>query len=181
MLEGRLIRRRFRHHWKNYLLQCGLSTLALLMVLLVVDVVLQAAIVVAIASSAFIVFIMPHSKASIPRRVIGGHLVAIVVAAALATLYQLPVLGELVHGSHLAGDLIAVASVGLSILFMVLTRTEHAPAAGTALGLVVGGWAPSAVLFVLLGAVMLSTAHTLLRSRRQPGPNPPKDDFGDSP
>ena len=74
-------------------------------------------------------------------------------------------LGELVHGSHLAGDLIAVASVGLSILFMVLTRTEHAPAAGTALGLVVGGWAPSAVLFVLLGAVMLSTAHTLLRSR----------------
>ncbi len=94
VLEGRLIRRRFRHHWKNYLLQCGLSTLALLMVLLVVDVVLQAAIVVAIASSAFIVFIMPHSKASIPRRVIGGHLVAIVVAAALATLYQLPVLGD---------------------------------------------------------------------------------------
>ena len=41
VLEGRLIRRRFRRHWKNYLLQCGLSTLALLMVLLVVDVVLQ--------------------------------------------------------------------------------------------------------------------------------------------
>ena len=93
MLEGRLIRRRFRRHWKNYLLQCGLSTLALLMVLLVVDVVLQAAIVVAIASSAFIVFIMPHSKASIPRRVIGGHLVAIVVAAALGSVDIYIILG----------------------------------------------------------------------------------------
>ncbi len=118
-LEGLLIRRRFRHHWKNYLLQCGLSTLALLMVLLVVDVVLQAAIVVAIASSAFIVFIMPHSKASIPRRVIGGHLVAIIVGTALATVYVLPVLGELASESHLVGDLIAVAAVGLSILLMV--------------------------------------------------------------
>ena len=75
-LEGRLIGRRFRQHWRNYLLQCGLSTLALLLVLLVMDVVLQAAIVVAIASSAFIVFIMPHSKASRPLRVIGGHVVA---------------------------------------------------------------------------------------------------------
>ena len=74
-------------------------------------------------------------------------------------------LGELAHGSHLAGDLLAVASVGLSILFMVLTRTEHPPAAGTALGLIVGGWELTAASFVLLEAVMLSAAHILLRSR----------------
>ena len=48
---------------------------------------------------------------------------------------------------------------------MVLTKTEHAPAAGTALGLIVGGWAPSAVFFVLLGAFMLSAANLLLRPR----------------
>ena len=167
-LEGRLTGRRFRQHWRNYLLQCGLSTLALLLVLLVMDVVLQAAIVVAIAASAFIVFIMPHSKASRPRRVIGGHVVAIIVATALDTVYLAPVLGELAHGSHLAGDVLAVASVGLSILLMVLTRTEHPPAAGTALGLIVEGvegWDPTAALFVLLGAVMLSAAHFFLRSR----------------
>ena len=135
------------------------------MVLLVMDVVLQAAIIVAIASSSFIVFIMPHSKASSPRQVIGGHVVAIIVATAVAAVYLIPVLGELAHGSHLAGDLLAVASVGLSILFMVLTRTEHPPAAGTALGLIVGGWELTAASFVLLEAVMLSAAHILLRSR----------------
>ena len=48
---------------------------------------------------------------------------------------------------------------------MVLTDTEHPPAAGTALGLVVGGWSPSSVMFVLLGAVLLSVVHMLLRSR----------------
>ena len=69
-----LIDRRFRRRWKNYVLQCGLSALALLMVLLVVDVVLRAAIVVAIASSSFVVFVMPHSVAVLPRKVIGGPL-----------------------------------------------------------------------------------------------------------
>ena len=165
LLEGRLIDRRFRRRWKNYLFQCGLSTLALLLILLVVDVVLQAAIVVAIASSAFIVFVIPHSTASSPQRVIGGHVVAVIVGTAFSALYLIPVLGELAVSHNLFRDLIDVLSVGLSILLMVLTNTEHPLAAGTALGLVVEGWTPSAVLFVLLGVVMLSVVHMLLRPR----------------
>ena len=108
-------------------------------------------------------FVAPHSQAASPRRVIGGHVVAAIVGAALSLLYFMPVFGEMALRSHLAIDVIAVLSVGLSILLMVLTNTEHAPAAGTALGLVVGGWAPSAILFVLLGAVILSAVHMLLR------------------
>ena len=165
LLEGRLIDRKFRRHWKNYLFQCALSTLALLLILLVVDVVLRAAIVVAIASSAFIVFVRPHGEASAPQRVVGGHVVAVIVGAAFSALYLIPGFGELAEGSHLARDLMAVLSVGLSTLIMVLTNTEHAPAAGTALGLVVGGWEPSAALFVLIGAVILAVTHTLLSPR----------------
>ena len=48
---------------------------------------------------------------------------------------------------------------------MVVTNTEHLPAAGTALGLVVSGWDPSGILFVLFGALMLSSVHMLLRPR----------------
>ena len=165
MLEGRLVDRRFRRHWKNYLFQCALSILALLLILLVMDVVLRAVIVVAIASSAFIVFVTPHSAASRPRRVIGGHVVASAIGSGLAMLYLVSGFGEMVAGSHLAVDIMAVLSVGMSILVMVLTDTEHPPAAGTALGLVVSGWSPSSVLFVLLGAVLLSLVHLLLRSR----------------
>ena len=126
-LEGHLIDRRFRRHWRNYIIQCGLAALALLIVLLVVDVVLQAAIVVAIASTAFIVFVAPHSMASTPRRVIGGHVVALIVGTAFSLLYLMPGFGEHIVGSHFAADVIAVFSVGLSILLMVMTNTEHPP------------------------------------------------------
>ena len=53
----------------------------------------------------------------------------------------------------------ATLSVGLGILIMVMTNTEHPPAAGTALG---HGWSPSAVGFVLVGAVILSAVRIVL-------------------
>ena len=53
----------FRRYWKNYLGQCALALLA---IMLIMDVVVRAAIVAAIASSAFIVFVMPHSRVSTP-------------------------------------------------------------------------------------------------------------------
>lgn len=66
VVGARLVDRKFRHSWKSYLFQSGLYMLALLVILLVVDVVLRAAIVVAIASTAFILFVAPHSQASSP-------------------------------------------------------------------------------------------------------------------
>ena len=65
----------------------------------------------------------------------------------------------------MAGDLMAVIAVGLSIFLMVTTKTEHPPAAGTALGLVVGGWALSTVLLVLFGAIILSVSHMAMQRR----------------
>ena len=162
--EEPLIDSQLRRYWKNYLVQCALATLALLAIMLVMDVVVRAAIVVAIASSVFIVFVMPHSRASIPRRVIGGHVVAVIVASGFALLHLTPV-GGFAAESHLASDLMAAAAVGLTILIMVSTNTEHPPAAGTVLVLAVEGWALSTVFIVLLGAVILSVVHAFLRPR----------------
>ncbi len=159
----RLIDRKFRQNWRSYLFQSALTMVALLIILLVIDVVLQAAIVVAIASTAFIVFVAPHSNAAGPRRVVGGHIVAVIVGTAISLAFLLLGLGELVSSSNATRDIVAVVSVGLSMLFMAVTNTEHPPAAGTALGLVVTGWTPSAVLFVVLGTIILSVIHLLLR------------------
>ncbi len=165
VLGGRLIDRKIRRRWGNYLFQCGLSTLALMLILLVEDVVLRAAIVVAIASTAFVVFVIPHSVASNPQRVIGGHVVAVIIGSAFSAALLIPQIGELTADSRLILDAIAAVSVGTSIFFMVITNTEHPPAAGTTLGLVVGGWTFSAVVFILTGAVILSIVHVLLKSR----------------
>ena len=43
--------------------------------------VFRAAIVAAVASSAFTVFVFPESLASTPRKVIGGHAVAVISGA----------------------------------------------------------------------------------------------------
>ena len=53
-----------RSRLPSYLFQCGLVTASLLIILLVEDALLKAAIVVAVASTAFTVFVVPDSAAS---------------------------------------------------------------------------------------------------------------------
>ena len=163
VLESRLPDQRLRHHPQNYIFQSALCMLALLAIILVVDVVLRAAIVVGVASSAFIVFMLPHSRASSPRRVIGGHAVAVAVGTVLSLMYLVPGWGDLAAMSPAFQNLMVVLAVGLGFLVMILTNTEHPPAAGTALGLVVADWTFSATLLVLVGMLMLSSIHMLLR------------------
>ena len=76
----------------NYLFQSGIATVSLIVILLVEDIVLRTAIVVAVASSVFTVFIVPNSIASSPRRVIGRHAVAVVAGAIFSSILLMPVL-----------------------------------------------------------------------------------------
>ena len=132
----RLLDPEFRARAPNYVFQCGLATAFLIAILLPENAVLRAAIVVAVASSAATIFVVPNSVAATPRRVVGGHVVAVVVGGAFSTVAGVP--GE---STYLVG-VMAALSVGLSILVMVSTDTEHPPAAETALGLVIYGWSP---------------------------------------
>ena len=72
----RLFDENFGRHRKNYLLQTGLAV-ALFVILLVERSVSQEAVIVAVAASTFIVFVVPNSVAAEPRRVVGGHLVGV--------------------------------------------------------------------------------------------------------
>ncbi len=75
---------RLKRHALNYAFQPVLATLALLTILLVGDVVLNAAIVDAMASTVFTIFVVPDSIASTPRRVVGGHTAGVVAGSAVA-------------------------------------------------------------------------------------------------
>ncbi len=143
----------------SYLFQCGLATIFLIAALLLHDAVLRAAIIVAVASSAFIIFVVPDSVAATPRRVIGGHIVAIIIGTIFAA-----IAGSHEESSYFV-DIMAALSVGLSILLMVSTNTEHPPAAGTALGLVIHGWSVPAVIFVLVSVLVLSIIRIVLRHK----------------
>lgn len=160
-----LFDKNLRPRLKNVVFQCGLATLSLVVILLVQNIVFSLAVVVAIASSAFIIFVFPDSLAATPRRVIGGQFVAAVAGSLFFGLLQIPAAAELASEYQLIVNGAAGLAVGLTIFLMVATNTEHPPAAGVALGLVIDPWQWATLVFVLTGALALSVIRAALRRR----------------
>ncbi len=140
---------------KRYLLQCGLATGVVLILLLILDVLTQTVLIAALGASTFIAFAVPRSPHSDPRHMIGGYLVGIISGG---------VLGSLVDVIHLTSPVaqheVMIASgalaTGLAMLLMVVTKTEHPPAAALALGLVLNQWDWYTLAFIMGGIVGLS-------------------------
>ena len=154
---------RFTHRWRIYVSQSMAAGLALFVILLVQDVISNGAIVAAIASSVAIVFFVPHSVASSPSRIVGGHVAAVVAAYIIVGLGLL--FPDSVVDTAWFNDMSGALALALVILLMTLTNTEHAPAAGTALGLAVRGIPGESVLFILTAAVIVALVRVILGSR----------------
>lgn len=140
----------------SYLLQTMLATLALLAVLSVKDALSRTVVIAALGSTAFVLFVMPHSATASPRHVIGGHAIAVIVGSVAAVFDA-----EGAFFFALTGAL----TVGVSVLLMAITDTEHAPAAGTALGVVSHGFSWGLVLFLAVSVGTLVVLHQILRPR----------------
>ena len=156
--------------WNHYFLQCCLASASLILILLIGDT-LKTAIVVGIASSAFTIFVVPNSVAATPRKVIGGHLLAAFIGTLIALVLQYPPLIQMVLETRYFLDVAAALSVGIGIFLMVVTNTEHPPAAGTSLGLVIQcceaniGVDWSSIIFIIVSAGLLSGVRILLRDK----------------
>jgi len=147
---------------RNCIFQSAAATLAMLgLVFFFYEIVPRPTMVAALGATASIIFGMPSSESAQPRRVIGGHAVAVTVAStfSLALHYMVlpPSWREMVHSA-----MVAVA-VGVTMLAMTVTDTTHPPAVGSAFGLVALGPEYRAVLFLLGSAVILSAARHILR------------------
>jgi CBS-domain-containing membrane protein len=145
---------RLKTLWKSYLWQTACATAAVLVVLLVLDLG-QAVIISSIGATTFIVFMKPGNPFATPRSIVGGHLVGALVGSAFALLP---------HTTSWTASVVYALAVGSALLLMAVTDTEHPPAAGTALSVVMAGgtwWV--AVVAILTSAVLLSLFHRLLR------------------
>ncbi|MDE2838566.1 MAG: HPP family protein [Chloroflexota bacterium] len=153
-----------------YFFQVGLAAVSLMLALWAADLltgdsVARAVLVAAIASTAFILFIGPHNVTAQPRHSIGGHAVA--VAAASLVYFVV----EYLSGAQFSGEFsllfgfYAALTVGLAMLLMALTDTEHAPAAGTALAVVAHGVDWALVVFLGTMVLLLAAVHAVLKDR----------------
>jgi CBS-domain-containing membrane protein len=160
-----IIDKSFLRSPKNYIIQSLLAVLVLAAILYFVETLTHAAIVAALGSSTFIVFAMPQSVAARPRRLVGGHIVGMISGTLCYFIFLSGPLGELILGWEFSTLFVYALAVGLSIFLMVITNTEHPPAAGTALGIAAHEWSHQVVLFILLSVIILAVIHKLMRSR----------------
>ncbi len=160
-----LFDKQFLRHPKNFIIQSLLGIVVLAVILYFVEVLTHAAIVAALGSSTFIVFAMPQSVAAQPRRLIGGHIVGVLCGVLCCCVFLGGPIGKLISGWEFTNLFIYALAVGLSILLMALTNTEHPPAAGTALGIAAHEFSVQVVLFILLSVIGLAVIRALLGSR----------------
>lgn len=143
----------FRQFWGYYVLQSVLATLSVFIVLYFLS--LQHAIIIAsIGATAFIVFAMPDNITAQARNVIGGQLVGLFFGFMFSLFPQPALIYSIILYSLV---------VGASIFTMVVTDTEHPPAAGTALGVAITGISLDVIIAVVMSIILLSLIHRFFR------------------
>jgi CBS-domain-containing membrane protein len=143
------IDREFRQHWKNYVMQSILATIAVFIVLYFLNL-RHAVIIASIGATAFIIFAMPESITAQPRNVIGGQLVGLFFGFIFSLFPQYHII-------------MYALAVGASIFTMVVIDTEHPPAAGTALGVAITGITWEVFVAVTASIILLSIIHVLAK------------------
>jgi len=147
-----------------YITQSILALLSTIVILCSLDILKQSAIVAALGSSVFVVFAMPNHYTARPKSVIGVHLIGVICGLTCILLLK-PALDSFILYKEFNFIFSASLAVALSMFLMCLTNTEHAPASGTALGIVVHSWTYNTILFILLGAILLSLTKKILGAR----------------
>ncbi len=156
-LESRLR----KENVKRYTLQCSLAAAVVLILLMVLDAVTQTVLIAALGASVFIAFAVPRSLHSSPRCLIGGYLAGILAGSLMATLNIALEFSDVVT-VHASMVLFGALATGLAMFLMVVTKTEHPPAAALALGLVLNEWTLLTLAVVIVGVIALSICKQLV-------------------
>lgn len=145
----------------RYIFQSFLASIALMVVLIVGDNIAQGAIIAGIAGTAALISFAPHSYASSTRRVVGGHLLSVIVGGSSIFLISLFSI-DYTSASNLIIYINSSICIGILIILMGVLNCEHAPAAGCLLGLTYSGIDLNSVAFIIFSAVILSLIRIIL-------------------
>ncbi|MTI47488.1 HPP family protein [Sporosalibacterium faouarense] len=169
-MKGRVIIQLFdkkaKPNIKRYILQCSLAAFTILLMLLFFNLFTQGSIITSLGATTFIVFAIPNSYTAQTRNIMGGYATGIFIGV----IFHLLVIGLFnFFNSEMAFRLLyAVAgaiSVGLTILILTVTNTEHPPAVGMALSLVLSKWNYVTILIILFCVVYMWLVKWILMKR----------------
>ena len=158
-----ILDRKFMDNPMPFVVQSSLAGIMIAIILLVLNVVTETALIAALASSAFIAFTMPHSYFAKPRSLLGGYFVSSIIGIGCDVISMHSHVISLFQGAEAATIALAAFSVALSIFVMVITDTEHAPAAGLALGFVLNPWNIVTIVLILFSISFMATSKRILK------------------
>ena len=101
-------------------------------------------------ATVFIAFAMPKTVSAQTRNIIGGHLIGL-ISGAIFSLTTLPYYVEY------------PLAVGIAFLLMAALDTEHPPAVGTALAVVINEVSLNTFIIIMISAVIISQCRYHLR------------------
>ena len=154
---------KFRRHYRQYIFQALLATAAMAVILLFVDSLSTAAIAAGLGSSVVGIFINPSGTTARLRAVVGGHTMALLIGTVFSVIIFTGGMESFFTDNTQYLDLAMALSVGLLMLVMAVTDTEHPPAAGIAIGMTSRAWTPEVFGAILGALVLLSVIKLVLR------------------
>ena len=155
----RWIDQRFREDPTHYVLQTLVAFAACAIIIIFLGALTNGAMVAALGASAFIVFAAPHSKMAKPRSLIGGHILSMGVGLLCSLVFRT----GWVELTEVTAGWVGAGAVAVSLFGMVLTDSEHPPAAGNALAFAVSAFDMGHILFTLGAVAGLASIRHLLR------------------
>ncbi|MFT5466136.1 MAG: CBS domain-containing membrane protein [Verrucomicrobiales bacterium] len=149
---------KFAGLWKRYVFQALLAGGGVFLSMLVLKIGGDEVVVASLAATAFVVFSLPSRAVASPRHVIGGHSFGMLVGVGFWYLRT--------HFPEIDASVFYAGSVTLAFFLMMMTNTDHPPAAGTAMGLTTIEH-PTLLLLaaILAGASVFSLVRALLRKK----------------
>lgn len=156
-LDDRLQTARLR----RYALQCSMATVVVLILLMALDTVTQTVLIAALGATSFIAFAVPRSMVSSPRCLVGGYLMGMLAGSLMSTVNAGIGITDpaMAHASLIVFGALAT---GTAMFLMVVTKTEHPPAAALALGLVLNEWTGLTLVVIIFGVIVLSLVKRLV-------------------
>ena len=147
----------------RFAVQAVVAALVMLAILTFVHSLSSAAIAAGLASSVVGIFINPSNPTAKIRSVVGGHFVALVLGAAFSAILFLAPVEIYLTDRALFMNLALATAVGLAMLLMAITNTEHPPAAGTAIGMATREFDILIFLSIIGAVVLLAMLKLVLR------------------
>lgn len=156
--------KKFHDNKSQYLFQCLMATVTVFVVLMTLNIISSELIIASIASSAFVVFTMPHKERSRARYLFGGYGIGLAVGLVVYVISHLLI--ELCpYMLDYRDEIFGAIAVGLSIFFMVVFDLEHPPASAVALAMVINQWNNWTLIVTVVAVSLLVSFRYLLRNK----------------